>query len=458
MSTPSRGRPTVLAAGVALFALVGLACGSDSEPEAEPQRASRSSEGARPLAAERLLTRLRSGGLVVMFRHAATDPSDEDDPDVDLDDCTTQRNLTGEGRADARRIGAAFRDLRIPVGAVWASPYCRARDTADLAFGRNRVVSGLERLYPILDEAADRRMNRLIREHAPESGDPNLVISAHGVYPSVLEPAVTLEEGEAAVYDVGASNVRLLGRIAPDEWAGLASGAAPSADGAPRGLAERLQRSVVSVELREGEHAGAAFRVAVDGIVVTGADVVGDSDDVTVVRRDGTRRPARVLGRAPEAGVAVLELDDDSGLPAMHSGSGLAAARGGDSVLALGSAVGPAPAVGSATIEALRAPVRLGGGELDLLEIDAPIDPAQSGAPLVNERGDVLGVVTAEATPRDRDASTATGFAIPVDVARSAALEIVYRRSGYARYRGLTILAGGPAPRRGASTPSDRRA
>jgi hypothetical protein len=414
MSTRSGPRPIALAAAVALVALAGVGCGS----ETDPRRASQSSESARPSAAERL----RSGGLVVIFRHAATDVSDEDDPDVDLDDCTTQRNLTAEGRADARRIGAAFRDLRIPVGAVWASPYCRSRDTADLAFGRHRVVSGLERLYPVRDEAADRRLNRLIREQAPDSGDPNLVISAHGVYPSLLEPAVTLEEGEAAVYDVGTRNVRLLGRIGPDEWAGLAP------DGAPQGLTEQVQRSVVSVERREGEHAGAGFRVAVDGIVVTGTQVVGDADEVTVVRRDGTRRPARVLGRAPQADVAVLELDDDSGLPAMHSGSGLAAARGGDSVLTVGSALGPAPAVRSATIEALRSPVRLGGGELDALAIDAPVEPAQSGAPLVNERGDVLGVVTASAAPRAGDASTAAGFAIPVDVARSAALEIVRSR------------------------------
>jgi broad specificity phosphatase PhoE len=427
MSTRSARRLTALTIGTALLALAGLGC---SDSDTEPQGGSRSSQGSPAPDAGELMSRLRSGGLVVVFRHAATDPSDEDDPDVDLDDCTTQRNLTGEGRADARRIGAAFRELSIPAGAVWASPYCRARDTAELAFGRAQVVDGLERLYPTLDEAADRRLNRLIREEAPAPGGPNLVIAAHGVYPSALEPAVTLDEGEAAVYAVRGDDVALLGRVAPDEWAGLDSdGASANGAGELSDVAERVHRSVVSVQLREGEQAGAGFRVAVDGIVVTSAQVVGDADEVTVVLPDGTRRSARVLGRAPDVDVAALELDDDSGLPAMHSGSGLVEARVGDPALAVGSPLRPAGAVTSAVISGLRVPVRLGrDAELEALAIDAAIEPAQSGGPLVNDRGEVLGVITAIATPRAGGAPTGSGFVVPVDVARNASLEIVEGR------------------------------
>ena len=422
------GRPTVLTIGVALLGLFALGCGSESDSDTEPERDARSSDDS-PGRGDRgqLLGRLRSGGLVVMFRHAATNRADEDDPDVDLDDCSTQRNLTDEGRDDARNIGAAFRELRIPVGAVWASPYCRARDTAELAFGRHRVVDGLERLFPERDEAADRRMNRLISERAPGRSDPNLVIAAHGIYPSVLDPPVTIEEGEAAVYEVRGTNARLLGRVAPDEWARLGSRAAPARGaGELSEVVDRVQRSVVSIESRQGVPAGAGFRVAVEGIVVTSARVVGDAREVTVVLHDGTRRPARVLGRAPDVEVAVLELEDDSGLPPMHSGSGLAEARVGDPVLAVGS--GPAGGVTAATIDALRVPARVGRtGELEALAIDAHIEPAQSGAPLVNRRGEVLGVVTAAARPHAGDPA-GTGLAVPVEVARRASLEIVQRR------------------------------
>ncbi|MEJ3749096.1 histidine phosphatase family protein [Actinomycetes bacterium KLBMP 9797] len=151
-------------------------------------------------------------GLVIVFRHAATDQSRPDREPVDLADCATQRNLSDAGRADARAVGAAFRDLGIPVGTVWTSPYCRAKDTTRLAFGRGEEVAGLERLYPDRDQAADQRTSDLIRQHAPAAGQPNLVIAAHGVYPSVLSPPVTLAEGEAGVYSVIGDQVRLLGR------------------------------------------------------------------------------------------------------------------------------------------------------------------------------------------------------------------------------------------------------
>ncbi|MGQ0777776.1 MAG: histidine phosphatase family protein [Pseudonocardiales bacterium] len=176
-----------------------------------------------------LLAQLRGGGVIIVIRHAATDRSQPDadertGPDagpVVFNDCSTQRNLTDEGRADARTIGEAFRELEIPVGTVWTSPYCRSRETAELAFGRAEVIDGLERLYPQRDEVAERRLNQLIREQAPGVGDPNMVISGHGVYPSVLAPAVTIGEGEAALYTLRGNDIVLLGQVAPDEWANL---------------------------------------------------------------------------------------------------------------------------------------------------------------------------------------------------------------------------------------------
>ncbi|MGI8778982.1 MAG: trypsin-like peptidase domain-containing protein [Solirubrobacteraceae bacterium] len=419
------GALTAATIALALLTTGALGCGSD--PDAEPESGARSGPGSPARGGDDLLAQLRAGGLVIVFRHAATDPSDEDDPQVDLDDCATQRNLTGAGRADARGIGTAFRQLRIPVGTRWASPYCRSRDTAELAFGRAEVIDGLERLYPERDEAADRRLSRLIREQGPARGEPNLVIAAHGVYPSALEPSVTLDEGEAAIYAVRGDDATLLGRVTPDEWAGLDSaGAAANGAGEPSAVAERAQSSVVSIQLRGGEHAGAGFRVDIDGIVVTNSHIVGDAQEVSVVLRDGTRRAARVLGRAPDVDIAVLELEDDSGLPPMHSGSGLAEARVGDPVLTVGSPLGPPQAVASGTLGALAQPVRLGSeAELDALATDAVIAPHNSGGPLVNARGEVLGVSTAIATPHHESSSSRVGYAIPVDVAKSASQEIV---------------------------------
>ncbi len=373
-----------------------------------------------------LLAQLRGGGAIIVIRHAATDPSEPDDAQVDLNDCSTQRNLTDEGRADARTIGEAFRELRIPVGTVWTSSYCRTRETAELAFGRAEVIDGLERLYPEPDEVAERRLNRLIREQAPASGDANMVISGHGAYPSVLKPAVPIAEGEAVVYAVRSDDFALRGRVVPDEWADLDPDAGSVNDaGELSGVADQALDSVVSVEARESGPAGTGFRVGVPGIVVTNARVVADAEEVSVVLRDGTRRPARVLGRAPEVDIAALELDD-SGLPPMHSGTGISDARVGDPVLAVGFPHDPqAEGVTSGTVRSLNRPARMGeGAELRVVQTDASIEPGSSGGPLVNARGEVLGVLTTIATPVG-GTKYGVGYAIPVDVARSTALEIV---------------------------------
>ena len=65
-----------------------------------------------------------SDGTVVLFRHALA-PGGGDPPGHTLDDCGTQRNLSGEGKAQARRIGAQFRNRSIAVGEVWSSQWCR---------------------------------------------------------------------------------------------------------------------------------------------------------------------------------------------------------------------------------------------------------------------------------------------------------------------------------------------
>ncbi|MDO0937761.1 trypsin-like peptidase domain-containing protein [Streptomyces sp. DG2A-72] len=356
-----------------------------------------------------LLARLRDGGFTVVIRHAATDQSRPDDPAVDLDDCSTQRNLSGEGRADAQAIGNAISRLDIPVGETWASPYCRSRDTAQLAFDRFEVVHGLERLYPERDEQADRRLNQRIQERAPEADEPNLIIVSHGVYPSVLAPAVTLGEGEAALYARADNGFELVDRVDPSGWDELGPEAAALSAGPARAA-----DSVVSLEGPDGT--GSAFRVAVPGILVTSAQLVANAREVTVVQPDGSRLTARVLGRERDVDIAALRVADDSGLPPLHSGSGLSEARTGDRAFAIGAS----GAVTAGSIRALGDPVPVdGGGELEAIHIDAEVPRGSAGGPLVNEDGDVLGVLTMAA------GASEGGVAIPVDVARNAALGIV---------------------------------
>lgn len=91
-----------------------------------------------PLAAradEDVAAALKAGGCVIAFRHALA-PGTFDPPGFRLGECSSQRNLSDEGRAQARRIGAWFAQRALVPAAVKSSPWCRCLDTAQLAFGR----------------------------------------------------------------------------------------------------------------------------------------------------------------------------------------------------------------------------------------------------------------------------------------------------------------------------------
>ena len=85
---------------------------------------------------------LRQGGVVAVFRHALA-PGTLDPPGFRLGDCSTQRNLSDEGRTQARRIGAWFRDRQLQPDRLLSSPWCRCMESATLAFGTPQAWSAL---------------------------------------------------------------------------------------------------------------------------------------------------------------------------------------------------------------------------------------------------------------------------------------------------------------------------
>lgn len=118
-----------------------------SPPEAFPRRravvAAMLTAPAWPvLAAEDVEALLRRGGVVIAFRHALA-PGTFDPPGFRLGDCATQRNLSDEGRAQARRIGEWFGSRSLRPARVRSSPWCRCVDTAQLAFGQAETWAAL---------------------------------------------------------------------------------------------------------------------------------------------------------------------------------------------------------------------------------------------------------------------------------------------------------------------------
>src|SRR5262245_47224429 len=129
-------------------------------------------------ADESIWDALRVPGAVVVLRHSFA-PGGFDPPDARLDDCSTQRSLDANGRAQAQRVGEAFRQNGITVGSVLSSPRCRCQDTARLAFGQAETWDVLQGSL----NDAERRQRQLVaikaRIGAHREGPP-LVLVTHG--------------------------------------------------------------------------------------------------------------------------------------------------------------------------------------------------------------------------------------------------------------------------------------
>ena len=169
---------------------------SSDEDRSDERRPQAGDSGQRAPAA--LVERLRRGGYVVALRHAATDSAV--DMTGDLRDCSRQRNLNAQGRRQARAIGRAFRRLEIPVGRVLASPFCRTRDTARLAFGRLRPSRALLSADFFGGGEAVKQQRAGLRTllSLPPRGGSNTVLVSHEA--AIADATgVTVDEGEAAI-------------------------------------------------------------------------------------------------------------------------------------------------------------------------------------------------------------------------------------------------------------------
>ena len=163
---------------------------------------------------EALWTLLRAGGQVITLRHAGTIGTVGDPPGFQVEDCSTQRNLTEAGREQARKIGEAFRAREIPIARVLSSPWCRCLDTARLAFGR------VEPWWPLIGEprAPDQISSRVRQIHEVLGTTPvggNVVLVTHFV---TVQDATgeRIAEGELVVFTPrGDGQFTSVGRLAP---------------------------------------------------------------------------------------------------------------------------------------------------------------------------------------------------------------------------------------------------
>jgi phosphohistidine phosphatase SixA len=169
-----------------------------------------------------LLNALRQGGYIIYFRHAQTEKDYADQIDAVMGDCSTQRMLSEVGWKQSKMIGEAFRKHQIPVGEVISSQYCRAWQTADLAFGKyvkngalnfpksadytdEQVAQMKAQLMPLLTAVPPQGTNTVIVGH------DDLFEAATGIYPAPQGMAYVVKPD-------GRGGFELVANMLPEQW------------------------------------------------------------------------------------------------------------------------------------------------------------------------------------------------------------------------------------------------
>lgn len=161
---------------------------------------------------EQIWKLLKSGGQVVLMRHTVTPPGVGDPPGMNIDDCSTQRNLTDEGRRQATAIGEVVRSHGIEFDRVLSSPLCRCLDTARLAFGRVEAIrTAVNPRAGIEDKPREVREMRALATEKRRGG--NVVLVSHGTTIAAVT-GINPEPGEMLVVTPqGDGRFELRGRL-----------------------------------------------------------------------------------------------------------------------------------------------------------------------------------------------------------------------------------------------------
>jgi putative serine protease PepD len=215
-------------------------------------------------------------------------------------------------------------------------------------------------------------------------------------------------------------------------------------NGSVAAVAQALLPSTVQIIARGGAGTGTGSGFVVDrqGHVITNNHVVSGAAEndgpIQVIDHAGRRHAASIVGRSATYDIAVLDVEGAEELEPAALGSSKSM-NVGETVVALGSPLGLSSTVTSGIVSALDRPVTTGDSEessfINAVQTDAAINPGNSGGPLVNLRGEVVGVNSAIATVggfASKAGNIGVGFAIPMEQVKVTASQIV--RTGEAKY------------------------
>lgn len=197
--------------------------------------------------------------------------------------------------------------------------------------------------------------------------------------------------------------------------------------GSPFGGQDMPPREIVAL--------GSGFMISQDGHIVTNNHVIADAVQIEVLLEDGTALPAELIGTDPATDIAVLRIEESEGLSVAEWGDSQAMQPGAWTI-AIGSPFGLGGTVTVGVLSALSRDIRVGPYD-DFLQTDASINSGNSGGPLFNASGEVIGVNTAIFSPGG--GNVGIGFAIPSNVAQAVVSELIDEGTVQRGFIGVTL-------------------
>ena len=221
-------------------------------------------------------------------------------------------------------------------------------------------------------------------------------------------------------------------------------------------LAKAVKPAVVNVTGRRdmgGRGVGSGFIINADGHVVTNNHVVEGAETVQVKLSDGRELTAKVVGRDPKTDLALLKVEA-TGLPVIGLGDS-AALQVGEPVMAIGNPFGLEQTVTTGIVSATGRVIGAGPYD-DFIQTDTSINPGNSGGPLINARGQVIGINSIIFSRTG--GSVGIGFAIPVNLAKSVFSQLAATGRVERGWLGVTIQELTPALVKSLGLPDGRGA
>jgi serine protease Do len=184
---------------------------------------------------------------------------------------------------------------------------------------------------------------------------------------------------------------------------------------------------------------GSGFIIDPAGFVVTNNHVIDGADEINVILSNGTTLPAKLVGADTDVDLALLKVDSRTPLSAVPWGDSNAA-EVGQWVVAIGNPFGLGGTVTAGIISARNRDIQAGSFD-DFIQTDAAINKGNSGGPLFNLRGEVIGVNTAIISPGEAGGSVGVGFSVPANFAKVVVNQLKQYGSSRRGTMGITVRA-----------------